>query len=111
MENEIILTDQNFDEQIKNNSEAVLVDFWAPWCMPCRIVAPILSDVAKDYTGRLRIAKVNVDENPMTAARFGISSIPTLMLFKDGQKVDQWVGAMPRPMLETALKPHLPEIV
>ncbi|HDH57715.1 MAG TPA: thioredoxin [Bacteroidetes bacterium] len=111
MENEIILTDQNFDEQIKNNSEAVLVDFWAPWCMPCRIVAPILSDVAKDYTGRLKIAKVNVDENPMTAARFGISSIPTLMLFKDGQKVDQWVGAMPRPMLETALKPHLPEIV
>ena len=111
MENEIILTDQNFDEQIKNNSEAVLVDFWAPWCMPCRIVAPILSDVAKDYTGRLKIAKVNVDENPMTAARFGISSISTLMLFKDGQKVDQWVGAMPRPMLETALKPHLPEIV
>ena len=111
MENEIILTDQNFDEQIKNNSEAVLVDFWAPWCMPCRIVAPILSDVAKDYTGRLKIAKVNVDENPMTAARFGISSIPTLMLFKDGQKVDQWVGAMPRPMLETAIKPHLPEIV
>ena len=111
MENEIVLTDQNFDEQIKNHPEAILVDFWAPWCMPCRIVAPILSDMAKDYTGRLKVGKVNVDENPMTATRFGISSIPTLMLFKDGQKVDQWVGAMPRPMLESVLKPHLPEIV
>ena len=107
MENEIILTDQNFDEQIKNNSEAVLVDFWAPWCMPCRIVAPILSDVAKDYTGRLKIAKVNVDENPQLSASFQIMSIPTLILFKNGKPVDSVIGALPRNKLITFLSPHL----
>lgn len=111
MENEIILSDQTFDEQIKNHTELILVDFWAPWCMPCYVVAPILSELAKDYAGRLKIGKLNVDENPLTAGHFGITSIPSLLLFKDGQMVDQWVGAMPRPMLETALQPHLSERV
>jgi thioredoxin 1 len=109
MENEITLTDQNFDSQIQNGAEAILVDFWAPWCMPCRIVAPILSELAEDYKGKLKIGKLNVDENPQTAYRFGITSIPSLLLFKNGQKVGQWVGAMPKPMLEGALKPHLDE--
>ncbi len=107
MENEITLTDQNFDAEIKNGNEPVLVDFWAPWCMPCRIVGPILNELANEYEGRLKVAKVNVDENPVTASRFGISSIPSLLLFKDGQKVDQWVGALPKAMLEQVLTPHL----
>lgn len=111
MENEIILTDKDFEQKIANGAAPILVDFWAPWCMPCRIVAPILSELAKDHAGRLTIGKLNVDENPMTAARFGITGIPTLMLFKNGRMVAQWVGAMPRPALEAALKPHLPEIV
>ena len=111
MENEITLTDQTFETQIKMGPELILVDFWAPWCMPCRFVAPILSELARDYQGKLRLGKLNVDENPLTAHRFGITSIPSLLLFKDGQMLDRWVGAMPKPMLEAALKPHLPEKV
>lgn len=107
MENEITLTDQNFETEIQNGAEPMLVDFWAPWCAPCRMVAPILSEMAEDYKGRLKIGKVNVDENPMIAQRFGITGIPSMLLFKQGQKVDQWVGAMPKPMLEEVIKPHL----
>ncbi|MBU0520104.1 thioredoxin [bacterium] len=107
MENEITLNDQNFDTELVNGSEPVLVDFWAEWCMPCRMVAPILSELADEYKGKLKIGKLNVDHNPMTASRFGISSIPSLILFKDGKKVEQWIGAMPKPMLESALQPHL----
>lgn len=107
MSKELTLTDQNFDSEISGTSEPVLVDFWAPWCAPCRFVAPVLEELAEDYSGTLKIAKVNVDDNPMTASRFGITSIPSLLLFKNGQMVDQWVGAMPRQMLEGALKPHL----
>lgn len=107
MDNEITLTDQNFDLQIQNGAEPLLVDFWAPWCMPCRMVAPILSEIADEYQGRIKVGKLNVDENPQIAHRFGITGIPSLLLFKGGQKVDQWVGAMPKPMLEEALKPHL----
>jgi len=111
MEHEITLTDKTFDQTVKSGSEPILVDFWADWCMPCRMVAPVLSGIAKDYSGKLRVGKLNVDENPMTAGRFGISGIPTMLLFKDGQIVEQWVGAMPRQTLEEALKPHLTDKV
>jgi thioredoxin 1 len=110
VDNEIVLTDQNFDTQIKDGTEPILVDFWAPWCMPCRMVAPILSEIAEENRGRLKVGKVNVDENPQIAYRFGITGIPSLLLFKAGQKIDQWVGAMPKPMLEQALKPHLDNV-
>jgi thioredoxin 1 len=111
MEHEITLTDSTFDEQVKNSSVPMLVDFWAPWCMPCRAVAPILSGIAEDYQGRLAVGKLNVDDNPQVASRFGITGIPTLLLFKGGQPVGQWIGALPRPMLEQALQPHLGQIV
>ena len=111
MENEITFTDINFDEQIKNGTEPILVDFWAPWCMPCRVVSAIISELAQDNAGQLKVGKLNVDENPQTASRFAITSIPTLILFKEGQQGERWVGAMLKPMLEAALKPHLPEKV
>ncbi len=107
MDNEITLTDQNFDLMIQNGTEPILVDFWAPWCMPCRMVAPILSEIADEYKGNIKVGKLNVDENPQIALRFGITGIPSMLLFKGGHKVDQWVGAMPKPILEEALKPHL----
>jgi thioredoxin 1 len=107
MEYEITLTDGTFDEIIKNSTVPLLVDFWAPWCAPCRLVAPILSALAKDYNGKLQVGKVNVDENPAIASRYGITGIPTMLLFKNGKAVGQWIGALPRPMLEQALKPHL----
>ena len=107
MEYEITLTDGTFEETVKNSQVPILVDFWAPWCAPCRMVAPILSALAKDYNGKLQVGKVNVDENPVIASRFGITGIPTLLLFKNGEAVGQWIGALPRPMLEQAIKPHL----
>ncbi len=110
MESEIKLTDQNFDTEIQNGTEPVLVDFWAPWCQPCLMVAPILEQVAEENVGKLKIGKVNVDENPMIAQRFGITGIPSLLLFKGGQKVDQWVGVMPKPMLDQVLQPHLQDV-
>ncbi|TKJ41094.1 thioredoxin [candidate division LCP-89 bacterium B3_LCP] len=111
MEKEITLTDSTFVQEIDNSTEPVLVDFWAPWCGPCQMVGPILSELAEEYDGSLKIGKLNVDENQQTAARFGITGIPTMLLFKDGKMVERWVGALPKPALETALKPHLAEKV
>ena len=103
MEHEITLTDQNFDTQIQESSEPVLVDFWAPWCMPCRIVGPILSQLAEEYKGQLKVAKVNVDDSPKSATEYGIRSIPTLLLFKDGKPMAQIVGLRSK----ADLKKHL----
>lgn len=85
----------SFAEQVLGSSLPVLVDFWAPWCAPCRLVGGLLEEVGPEYAGRLRILKLNVDENPQTAQRFGIRSIPTMILFKDGQAVATQTGAMP----------------
>jgi len=90
------VTDQTFSREVLSFSGPVLVDCWAPWCGPCRMVAPVLEQLASEYAGRVKIAKLNVDENPATASRYGIQSIPTMLLFKGGKKVNSLVGALPK---------------
>lgn len=98
----IELNDSNFDEAIKGD-KPVLVDFWAEWCGPCKMIGPVVEELAGDYEGRAVVAKVNVDENPQVAGRFGIRSIPTLLVFKGGQIVDKQVGAVPKSVLAQKL--------
>lgn len=90
---EQIFTDANFEEEALKSGLPVLVDFWAPWCGPCRIVGPIVEELAKEYEGKVKIGKMNVDENPQTAGKYGIMSIPSLLIFKSGQPVKTMVGA------------------
>jgi thioredoxin 1 len=96
----VTLTDETFSADIKGSKEPVLVDFWAPWCGPCRMVAPVLDALADEYVGKVRIAKLNVDDNPRTTMTFGVQSIPMLMLFKNGEIVGQLIGAQPRESIK-----------
>jgi thioredoxin 1 len=93
-------SDATFDQDVLKSSEPVVVDFWAEWCGPCRMIAPALEEISKSLNGKVKIVKLNVDENPGTAAKYGIMSIPTLMLFKDGQLASRQVGAAPKQKLE-----------
>ncbi len=93
------VTDSTFEQEVLNANEPVLVDFWADWCGPCHTISPVIEELAGEYLGRLRVAKVNVDENPEAPARFGIRSIPTLMLFKDGELKEKVVGVQPKSQL------------
>ena len=95
-ENILTLNDSNFDQEVLETSDAVLVDFWAPWCGPCKMIAPIVEQIAEEYADKLKVGKVNTDEAMQTAAKFGIKSIPTLIIFKEGKPVDQIVGAVPK---------------
>ena len=92
----VTVTDQTFSQKVLSYPGAVLVDCWAPWCGPCKVVAPVLDQLASEYAGRIKIAKLNVDENPMTASQYGIQSIPTMLLFKNGNQIDKLVGALPK---------------
>jgi thioredoxin 1 len=100
------LTDSNFTSETAKYP-VLLVDFWAPWCGPCKMVAPAIDQLAREYSGRVVFGKLNVDENPRISSSFGIQSIPTMMVFKNGKVVDVIVGAMPKGAIETKLKQHL----
>jgi thioredoxin 1 len=97
------LNDSNFDQIIKSD-KPVLVDFWAEWCGPCKMIGPLVEELASDYEGKAVIAKLNVDENPQVTARFGVRSIPTLLVFKNGQIVDKQIGAVPKSVLASKLQ-------
>lgn len=100
-------TDADFDSDVLKADTAVLVDYWAEWCGPCRMIAPLLDEVAKDYDGKVKVVKVNVDDNPSAAQRFGIRGIPTLKLFRDGAEVATQVGAVSKSQLTAFLDSHL----
>ncbi len=101
------ITDANFEQEVLNSDIPVLLDFWAPWCGPCRMVAPVVQEIAEQYDGKIKVGKINTDENSQTASQYGIRSIPTLMIFKGGQKVDVVVGAVPKATLASTLERHL----
>jgi thioredoxin 1 len=97
------LTSANWDPEVTEYKGVVMVDFWAVWCGPCRMIAPTIEELAKDYAGKIKVGKLNTDENADIASRFKIMGIPTIIFFKDGQKVDQIVGAVPKPQLKSKI--------
>lgn len=103
----IEVTDANFKQEVLDSDKPVLIDFWAVWCGPCKMVAPIIEELASEYNGKLKVGKLNVDDNPETSIQFGIRSIPTLMLFKGGKVVEQIIGAVPKRNLVDRVLPHI----
>ncbi|HZQ98353.1 MAG TPA: thioredoxin [Chloroflexota bacterium] len=101
------VTDSTFKDEVLSAQQPVLVDFWATWCGPCRMVAPIVEEIAGEQEGKLKVAKVDVDQNPQIAQQFGVMSIPTLIVFKNGEAVERLVGYMPKAKLMQAIQPHL----
>lgn len=101
------VTDATFKDDVLESDVPVLVDFWAPWCGPCRMVAPVVDEIAEQYEGQVKVVKLNTDENPQVASQYGIRSIPTLMIFKGGQRVDMVVGAVPKTTLANTLEKYL----
>ncbi|HUH13160.1 MAG TPA: thioredoxin [Longimicrobiales bacterium] len=108
--NVIDLTDETFAQEVESGEGIMVVDFWAPWCGPCRFVAPVIEELASEYEGRVRFGKLNVDDNPQIATRYGIRSIPTIGLFKDGEAVNGVVGAVPKGQLEGLIQEQLPAV-
>ena len=100
----VTLTDANFRQEVIESPEPVLVDFWAAWCGPCRVIAPAIEELANDFKGRAKIGKLDVDHNPQTAMQYGVRSIPTLLFFKDGRVADQLIGAVPKKVMADKLE-------
>jgi thioredoxin 1 len=107
MSNAVAVTDADFEQQVEQSEGLTVVDFWATWCGPCRMIAPILDQLAVDYNGQVKVTKLDVDSNIKTATRFNVRSIPMLLFFKGGKVVDQLIGAHPRQAIEAKLKQHV----
>jgi thioredoxin 1 len=107
MGNAVAVTEGSFTKEVLESSVPVLVDFWAVWCGPCRAIAPIVEQIAAEYSGRLKVVKLDVDENGETSIRYGVMNIPTLLLFKGGKVVERWVGVQPKSMIVSRIQPHL----
>src|SRR5271157_2855366 len=103
----IQFTDANFEQEVLKSDKPVLVDFWAPWCGPCRAVGPVVEDLAEAYKGRVKVGKINIDDNPKTATNYGVMSIPTLILFNKGDIMDKLIGLSPKERLEGLIKKAL----
>jgi thioredoxin 1 len=106
-ENVLAFTDGNFETEVIQSSLPVIVDFWATWCAPCKAIAPVIDALAQEYEGKVKVGKVNVDDNTATPAKYGVRGIPTVILFKDGKVLDQLVGAVPKTQLEALIKKAL----
>lgn len=107
MSKPFVVTDQDFEEKVLQSREVIVTDFWAEWCGPCKMIAPVLDEIAREYDGKLKVAKLDVDTNPSTAMAYGVLSIPTLLVFKNGQPVERIVGYMPKERLLSRIRPHL----
>ncbi len=103
----LVIDEQNFEKEVLQSDVPVLVDFWATWCAPCQMIAPIIESLAEEYAGRLKVGKVNVDENSQLAIKYGIRAIPTLLLFKEGKVVEQMVGVQPKDTIRNVIERHL----
>lgn len=101
------ITDANFDQEVLNAKTPVLVDFWAVWCGPCKMIAPVVEEIASEYAGKLKVGKLDVDQNQDVAMKYGIRSIPTIMVFKEGKVVEQIIGALPKRSLLDKVTPHI----